>query len=174
MNDRTRHRRVLQLEALEDRVAPSGGPGTASSYHPTGAGRGGAELQILQDRGRARSVSRSWPGAGSTPASAGFNRALVNLDRAPRRFDTVGPRGQEAALRGFNRAIAGVLRAETQLNQAFVASPTDCKKRIGLACNAPWTTSSASMIGSSRSWSGPRPRGSRARPRPMGRGRLRR
>jgi hypothetical protein len=122
VNDRTRHRRVLQIESLEDRVAPSGGPGTALLPIPTGNGRGGAELRILQDRGaqRLQNIARRRLDAGF----AGFNRALTNLDRALDRLETTAPRGQDSALRGFNRAFAVVLRSQTQLNQAFVTSPT--------------------------------------------------
>ena len=123
MNDRTRHRRVLHLESLEDRVPPSGSPGTALLHIPAGNGRG-AELQILQDQGRGAQRLQAAARRRLDAGFAGFNRALVNMDRSLDRLETAGPRGQEAALRGFNRAFTAVLGAETRLSRAFVTSPT--------------------------------------------------
>jgi hypothetical protein len=91
---------------------------------PAGNGRGGAELQILQDRGRGAQRLQIAARRRLDAGFAGFNRALAILDRSLDRLETAGPRGQEAALRGFNRAFAVVLGAETRLSRAFVSSPT--------------------------------------------------
>jgi hypothetical protein len=130
VNDHIRHRKVFQLEALEDRLslsAPPGGPGTAWLQVPAEHGPSAAEVRVLQgqDTGGPGSRRRQALNARRLDrAFVGFDRAIANLDQATDRLERAGSTNQGAAVRVFNRAVATTLRAEAQLNQAFVTGTT--------------------------------------------------
>jgi hypothetical protein len=130
VNARIRHRRVFQLETLEARLtlsAPPGGLETAGREVPAEQGRGAAQVHVLQgqDTGGPRARRRQLQDQRRLDrAFIGFDRAIANLDLAVDRLELVGSINQQASLRVFNRALSRTLRAENQLNRAFVTGAT--------------------------------------------------
>lgn len=130
MNARTRTRKVFGLETLEDRLAlsaPASGLESALLNIPAAHGRGGSQVQILQDRDTGfQGIQVRQGGARQRidRAFANFDRALRSLDQAIDRLVSVGPANPRAPMRVFNRALTGTLRAESQLTRIFATNAT--------------------------------------------------
>jgi hypothetical protein len=128
VNARRRHRRVFQLERLEDRLtlsAPPGRPEAAVRPVPAAPGRDAAQVHGLQGQDTGGPSARRRQALDQRRldrAFVGFDRAGANLDLTLDRLESAGSTKQGAALRVFNRAVSRTLRAEAQLNQVFVTS----------------------------------------------------
>jgi hypothetical protein len=127
VNPRIRHRRVLQFEPLEDRLTLTSPPGSLAAvalHLPAEQGRGLSRVQELQAQGQGSQRRLLAARRRLELAFRGFHGALANLNRSLDRIENAGSVSSDATLRGFNRAVSRTLRAEDQLNRAFVSSPT--------------------------------------------------